>query len=158
MPHRLCTTGGLASLPAHVLGLYHAISACIELLHHRHLAAVQGLPKSQQKPSASDLIGPSLDQGCHLCVGVMSETVSLLSNFATPSQVFSYPANSHALQADPSANASDVSGLLLGGTLVPDQLRQGIVVILTEDGSLGETTITSSGGGQSPVSILLDVQ
>ena len=74
---------------------------------------------------------------------MMTKLMSMSTRLAAPSK------NSSAMQADTSAapaagpsstegNASDVSGLLIGGTLVPDQLKHGVVVILTPDRSLGE--------------------
>ncbi len=116
--------------------------------------------KACPDPSTSKVqrkqLAPRLGQGYRLCVGTTSETVS--SHTPACLDLFRH---SDALQADASANASDVSGLLLGGTLVPDQLLHGVVVILTPDGSLGETiTVPSKDYGfptcrHSPLPFLL---
>ena len=93
-------------------------------------------------------LAPCRDQGCLPCPAMMTKPMSTSTRLAAPCK------NSSAMQADTSAapaagpsstegNASDVSGLLIGGTLVPDQLMHGVVVILTPDGSLGEVDASS---------------
>lgn len=80
--------------------------------------------------------------------GMCDQELSISPRPAAPSQTCD------AIQATPGAapaagassnegNADDVSGLLIGGTLVPDQLMHGIVVILRLDGSLGEVQVIS---------------